>query len=200
MRMLKTLLEMQSEGMVDLSSEYYVGLDEWQGIDYKTKGSCSQVMRDHFYTPARIPEDRMRLWDGKTTNPEKECAEVDEWIVQHGGIGLVLLGIGMNGHIGFIEPGAPLDRNCMSVRLDGVTAEVGRKYFDGAACPEYGLTIGLPRLLQANKVILIASGRHKSSIVKRSIIDSPSPSVPASLLQQHEDLSICLDEDVWRNL
>lgn len=200
LQMLAKLVEMQSRGEVDLSSVYYVGLDEWQGLGYQTKGSCCQVMRDHFYTPADIPEERMLLWDGLTADPQADCGRIDRFIEKCGGIFLTLLGIGMNGHIGFNEPGAPLDQNCMIVGLDAVTAQVGKKYFGGAACPGKGMTIGMPRLLEAKEAMLMATGAHKAPIVRKSVMEKPSIAVPASQMQAHPRLTVCLDMDVWQNL
>jgi len=200
LKMLMKLVQIQACGEVNLASVRYVGLDEWQGISYETKGSCCQVMRDCFYTPAGIPEDRMRLWNGRAENPQAECARMNAWIEHCGGIGLALLGIGMNGHIGFNEPGAPMDLPCHIVALDQVTAEVGRKYFDGAVCSDYGMTIGMPWLLESDETFLMATGTHKAPIVRKAVIDSVSLEVPASQLQKHPKLTVCLDHNVWQNL
>lgn len=198
--MLDKLVEMQARGEVDLASVWYVGLDEWQGIGYETKGSCCQVMRDRFYTPAGIPHERMRIWDGKAQDPARECAEIDQFIKRSGGIGLALLGVGMNGHIGFNEPGAPLDQACMVVELDEVTARVGRKYFSGKTCPMYGMTIGMPRLLSSDQLVLMAQGAHKAPIIRKALMEEASPRIPASQLQKNPNLKVFIDQDVWRNL
>lgn len=200
LQMLGKLVEKQRRGEVDLSSVRYVGLDEWAGIGYETKGSCCQVMRDSFYEPAGIAQDHMLLWNGKAENPDRECERIDAWIRDCGGIGLALLGIGMNGHVGFNEPGAPTDAPCQIVKLDGVTASVGRKYFGGAECPAYGMTIGMPRLMQSEEMILMATGEHKAPILRKALMEQASGAVPASLLQAHPKLMACMDRDAWHKL
>lgn len=200
LQMLARLVQMQAQGEVDLASARYVGLDEWQGIGYETKGSCCQVMRDCFYTPAAIPEERMLLWNGKAEEPQAECARVDAWIERCGGIGLALLGVGMNGHIGFNEPGAPVQPACQVVALDAVTATVGQKYFGGAECPSHGMTIGLPRLLQADEAMLMATGAKKAPVMRKALCEPVSAETPASQLQRHPKLTVCLDRAVWENL
>ena len=200
LKMLDKLVELQTQREVNLSSVRYVGLDEWQGIGYETKGSCSQVMRDHFYIPAGISEDRILLWDGNAKNPDAECIKIDNWIESSGGIDLLLLGVGMNGHIGFNEPGASMNHPCMIVGLDEVTANVGRKYFDGGVCPSFGMTIGMPRLLQSKEVLLMATGAQKAPIIRKALIEKISTLMPASQLQKCHKLTVCLDQDLWRNL
>ena len=103
--MIRKLIELQEKGVVSLSVVHYVGLDEWVGLGMNDKGSYKQVMKDSFYGPACIPEESIRVFDG-LVNPEDACKNVSEWIDRHGGIGLMLLGVGLNGHVGFNEPGA----------------------------------------------------------------------------------------------
>lgn len=188
------LIKMQKNGEVDLNSVYYVGLDEWVGLGIKTFGSCVQVMNDHFYAPAGISPERKRVWDGLAEDMDKEIDEMNQWIRMHGGISLTLLGIGMNGHIGFNEPNTGLQMGCIQVPLDDTTKSVSVKYFDSALDVKYGIGVGAGELKAAKKVILMASGEKKAHIVYKTLKEEPNPSVPSSLMIDHEGFEIYLDE------
>jgi len=193
----KALIAMQTAGELDLGSMYYVGLDEWAGIGYETKGSCAQVMQDTFYGPAGIPPDRIRVFNGLASDLEKECQEINRWIEERGGIALTILGIGMNGHIGFNEPFVDPEQETLVVDLDEVTARVGKKYFDGASCPTKGTTVGIKRLKEAEEVILAACGHKKGEILKKTLVEPPTVAVPSSLMQDHDKLTVVADKSAF---
>jgi len=193
------LVRMQTEGAVDLSSVYYAGLDEWIGLGPADKGSCHQVMYGSFYEPAEIPSDRINVFDG-LADPAEQCIKMNDWIRLHDGIGLTILGIGMNGHIGFNEPGVLESRGAIIVPLDNVTIGVSVKYFGKEIKVSHGLTIGLTELSMARKVLVIAGGGHKAGIIKQAFCEPASASVPASLLQDHPDITLMLDEDAAKDI
>jgi len=180
----KELIAMQQRREVDLSSANYVSLDEWWGLGYETKGSCAQVMRDCFYTPAGIPEDRLTLFNGLAPDIEREKARVAEKIAGLGGVSLFLLGIGLNGHLGFIEPGPlPRGRVC-DLPLDDVTIKVSPKYFGSQnVCLTRGITVGMDEMLAADEVILIANGAKKAEIINRLLTETPSGACPAAMMK-----------------
>ena len=193
------LIKMQNAGEVDLSGVYYAGLDEWVGLGYHDKGSCRQVMFDNFYTPAKIPRERIHVFDG-LTDTAPECAAMNAWLRVHGGLGLALLGVGMNGHVGFNEP---LNDDCpenlsdadgaIAVELDATTVSVSVKYFGATRPVKTGITLGLSVLRDARELLVIASGAQKAPIVKRAFYAAPSPTLPASALQNHPRLTLLLD-------
>jgi len=175
--MLHELVAMHDRGEVDLTTVWYAGLDEWTGFGPDDEGSCVKIMYDAIYK--HIPADRVKMFDGLDRNNERQCREMENWIVSHGGIGFTLLGIGMNGHIGFNEPGTPDTEGCIIVELDDVTKSVSKKYFGRERPVTTGVTIGLRTLLNAREVVLMASGEEKASIVKASlhgncVFDAPS--------------------------
>lgn len=213
LRAYELLIELQREGAVDLSSVYYVGLDEWVGLGYAVRGSCAQVMQDGFYGPAGIDPVRICAFDG-TADVKSECERVSDFISAHGGIGLTVLGVGLNGHIGFNEPryehkeigvsgetGLKRDSEetvglCRIVDLDEVTRAVSVKYFDSPLPVEQGVTVSLETLADAKQVILMATGAKKSDIMNRVINGEKSEAVPASMLKDHQGLVVCVDEAV----
>jgi 6-phosphogluconolactonase/glucosamine-6-phosphate isomerase/deaminase len=179
---------------------YYVGLDEWVGLGYNDKGSCVQVLRDNFYVPACIDKERFRLFDGKAKDIDKECEAMNEWLKLHGGIFLSVLGIGLNGHIGFNEPYAPDKEGCFSIELDRMTIDVSEKYFSEKMQIASGITIGWRTLLNAENLYVLASGKHKAHIVKKAFAEEPSVSVPASLMRKNRMLKVVLDEEAASEL
>ena len=194
---MKKLIEMQESGEVSLSSMYYAGLDEWEGLGYEDKGSCRQVMQDNFYGPAGIAGENIRVFDGKADAAEETSAVLD-FIKDKGGIGLAMLGIGMNGHIGFNEPGATADFEGGRILLSDNSLVVGQKYFDKRHDLKYGVTLGIKTLVNADKVILIANGEKKADIVARSLRTSDNPELPASYLTNHPDYRVFLDKAAYK--
>jgi len=190
----KRMIRLQSEGVVDLSSVYYVGLDEWVGLGRETRGSCLEVMYNGYYEPAGIPEDHIVAWNGLNEDVDGEIARIEAWIRERGGIDFTILGIGMNGHIGFNEPGTGLPEGCIRVTLDETTKRVSAKYFDTPLPVQYGVGVGAGELKKAREILLMASGAHKAEIVSRVAKDAPDVSVPASMLTDHPNITLMLDE------
>jgi len=194
--MFRALIAMQREGAVNLSDVFYAGLDEWAGLGYNDAGSCAQVMNDEFYAPAMIDPDRVHVFDGLDRDMQAQCHAMEGWIDGRGGIGLAVLGVGMNGHIGFNEPGAPDIPGCFTVRLDDTTKRVSSKYFGRERAVEEGITISWRTLKLARRVILMASGGGKADVVRAMLARPNDPSLPASLLLGHPGLTILIDRDV----
>ncbi|HHW31494.1 MAG TPA: glucosamine-6-phosphate deaminase [Clostridiaceae bacterium] len=193
LRTFQELIKLQSQGKVDLSSSYYVSLDEWWGIGYETKGSCVQVMTDTFYKPAGIPSDRIKVFNGLADSIEEEKERIASYIRAHGGIDLLLLGVGMNGHIGFIEPNQFKPGACVDVPLSDVTKQVSVKYFGKQLNLQTGITIGYDTIKAAKKILVLISGEEKAEIAKKTLIDAPCEEIPSSMLQKHENAVFFLD-------
>jgi len=200
LQMLAELVKMQNRGEVDLSSVWYAQLDEWVGLGINDKGSCIQVMTDGFFAPANIPAERICFFDGLADDMNRECRKMEDWIAKHGGIGLVVLGVGMNGHIGFNEPGTPDTPGCIVVPLDDTTKTVSKKYFDKALPITEGVTIGWRTLLDANTAVLMASGIKKAPIMRAALEGSVTTDVPASVFQDHKNVTVMLDKEAARML
>jgi len=198
--MLDCLVDMQRHGEVDLSTVYYAGLDEWVGLGPEDVGSCIKVMSDAFYGPAGIPKDRIHVFDGLDKDIDKQCRSMEAWISCHGGIGFALLGIGMNGHIGFNEPGTPDTSGCFPVQLDNTTKTVSAKYFGKARPVTTGMTIGWRTLLDAQTAIIMASGEAKAPIVKAAVEAEITLDIPATVFRNHKDMTVMMDSDAASRL
>mgnify|MGYP000884869884 CR=1 FL=1 len=188
------MIRLQEAGKVNLSSVYYVGLDEWVGLGRETRGSCLQVMFDGYYDPAGIPAERIVAWNGLNGDVDAEIGRVTSWIRARGGIDFTILGIGMNGHVGFNEPGTGLPEGCIRVTLDETTKRVSAKYFDAPLPVRFGEGVGAGELKKAREILLMASGAHKAPIVARVAKGAPDAAVPASLFSDHPSITLMLDE------
>jgi len=189
----RCLIEAHRAGEVDLHKAWYVALDEWVGLGYEDEGSCKQMMYDGFYLPAGIPLEHIVFFDGKAADIQAEARRVAAFIERQGGITLALLGIGMNGHIGFNEPGRRSDAIAAVVDLDETTVSVGRKYFKDGNTPGQGVTVTVSGLTQADEVLYMVTDAHKRAIVQRILDSAPTPDIPATMLKTHPDLTIFLD-------
>jgi 6-phosphogluconolactonase/glucosamine-6-phosphate isomerase/deaminase len=124
-----------------------------------------------------------------------ECKTMDAVIKKNGGIDLMLVGIGMNGHIGFNEPGTPFTILSHVATLDEVTRSVGQKYFTEKTSLNKGITIGPGHLMNARKVILMANGIKKAGVIKSAVEGPVTPSFPASVMQQHKNSIVLVDDE-----
>lgn len=191
----RRLVEWAREGKVDFSRCSFIGLDEWAGLDRFDDGSCQGFLYDKLFTPLSIPEDNIHFFDACADDLELECKRMDGIIAAKGGIDLMYVGLGMNGHIGLNEPGADLDSYSRVVELDAVTKSVGQKYFAKPTKLDKGITLGMKHLLEAETVLLAASGVKKAAIVKEVVRGEPTNRVPGSIMQLHANGYLYLDRE-----
>lgn len=199
LRIFELLIEAANNNEVDLSQASFVSLDEWENLDYETKGSCRQTLFDCLYNQLPIDIDKQVCFFNGKANLEDECRRIDEFVAQRGPIDIAVLGIGMNAHIGFNEPGAPIGY-CTIVPLDDVTKEVSVKYFNSQLNIEHGITLGIQHFYEANEVILIANSLKKADIVKTLVEGEITPEVPASLMRNVDNCQFYLDEEAASKL
>lgn len=179
---------------IDFSNIFFVGLDEWMGIPPENSGSCYYFLQETVFRPLGIPSDRICFFNGLTTNEQEECKRVDQFIETRGGIDLMLVGIGMNGHIGFNEPGFS-PTACAHVReLDNITQQVGQKYFSSEAPLSRGITLGMQQFMDAGQVMLLATGHKKAPIVQQALGAEIGIGLPGSFIRLHKNGFVLLDE------
>jgi glucosamine-6-phosphate isomerase len=180
---------------IDLSKVTFIGLDEWLGIPPENEGSCHYFFQHHLFQHLSFSPSNSHLFDALSTSPLGECGKMDAIIASKGGMDLMLVGIGMNGHIGFNEPGVRFDLYSHIITLDATTVSVGQKYFKETTPLKQGITLGLQHLMESKKVLLLANGQKKATIIKQTIEGEVSNLVPASVMKQHPNGIIMLDEE-----
>lgn len=177
------LIRLMQEQNIPAERLRVVGLDEWGGLNGSDPGSCRAYLDERFFKPLGLTAEPLFFFDGKK-DPGPQCLEADQILDRHGPIDILVLGLGMNGHVGFNEPGDDPGTRSHHRVLDTTTVTVGGKYFNTTEAPKTGLTLGLRDLLQASHILLQATGAHKAPVVRSVLTDPVSPDCPASLLRE----------------
>lgn len=169
-------------------------LDEYCDLPKADKNSYYTFMHEQLFNSLDILEENVHFLDGNATDTDAECKRYDNEINEAGGIDIQLLGIGNNAHIGFNEPADSFTDGSFKVKLTDSTIEANKIYFDENPMPHYALTMGVNQIMAAKKIVLIATGPKKAEAIRNMIKGEVTPQVPASILQNHDDVEIFLDE------
>ena len=189
------LVKKYEAGDLDFSEVMTVNLDEYKGLSRDNDQSYYYFMHQNLFDHVNIPAENTHLPNGMEPDSQKECQEYTNLIQSLGGVDLQLLGIGHNGHIGFNEPGEAFDKQVHCVNLTQSTIEANKRFFASADdVPKQAYTMGIKTIMQANKILMVASGEDKAEIVKRAFFGPITPEVPASVLQLHNDVTLVGDE------
>lgn len=193
--MVREFARMVNAGEVDISKARFVMLDEWVGLNENDEGSCARFMKDNLFDLLEKPFAEVCLFDGRADDIEAERAKHEAFIKEHGPITVSVLGIGMNGHLGFNESGVDFSLSSHIIPLHPVTRQVMSKYFGGRELPlTHGITQGIAQIMAADTVLVIANGAKKADIVRRAIEEPVTNEVPASVIQNHPNGYFVLDE------
>ena len=191
----KHLIELTKEGKISFKKSKIVGLDEWANIGAMKSENCFSFLKKHFFDHIDFSEENLCFFDGESADLNKECIKTDDFIKKFGPIDMILLGAGMNGHLGLNEPGTSFDLYSHIVNLDQTTKVVGQKYFSGKVTLTKGITLGLKYIMEAKTVILQLNGNRKAEVVKRLIENEVSTAFPASAIILHKNSFLLLDKE-----
>jgi galactosamine-6-phosphate isomerase len=194
-RACQILVERIKGEQIDISNCQFIGLDEWIGITPENEGSCTYFLMNYLFKPLNLNPDQYHLFDSDESNSAVECLKMDEFIKKSGGLDCILVGIGLNGHIGFNEPNIPFTNYCHVAELDELTISVGQKYFNATTTLSKGITVGLQHLMEAKKAILIANGSKKAAIMKAVFESEISNQIPATIMRTHPNGLVLIDEE-----
>lgn len=192
--MVHAFADLVNAGEVDISKTRYVSLDEWVGLSRTDEGSCGLFNQLNLLDRLQKPFADVHIIDGAAVNIEAERQALDDYIEKYGPLSLSVLGIGMNGHLGFNENGVDFDLNAHIIPLTETTQRVMTKYFGDKFHPTQGISQGVRQIMEAQTVILIANGAHKAEIVEKAVRGPVTNEVPASILQRHPHCYFVLDE------
>ena len=191
----KQLVEWFRKGDLDFSEVMTVNLDEYKGLSRENDQSYYYFMHQNLFDHVNIPVENTHLPNGMEPDSQKECQEYTNLIQSLGGVDLQLLGIGHNGHIGFNEPGEAFDKQVHCVNLTQSTIEANKRFFASEAdVPRQAYSLGIKNIMQARKILVVASGEDKADALYNAIHGEITPEVPASILQLHNDVTIVADE------
>ncbi len=195
----RQLVEWYKKGDLDFREVSTINLDEYRGLDRDHPESYHHFMFEHLFDHVNIDPRNVHLPDGTAEDPDAECARYDRVIEELGGVDLQLLGIGVDGHIGFNEPGAAFELGTHCADLAESTIEANQRFFEKREdVPRQAYTMGIRTIMHARKVLLAVSGAAKAEIVKRSFFGPVTPEVPASILQMHPDVTVVGDAEALR--
>ncbi len=189
------LIEWYKKGDLDFSQVKTINLDEYKGLSKDNPQSYYYFMYENFFKSINIDLKNVNIPNGLEDDSEKECRRYDEVIASLGGVDLQLLGLGNNGHIGFNEPDGDFKRTTHCVELTQSTIDANARFFDkNEEIPRYAYTMGIGNIMEAEKIVVIVSGEGKARILKEVVEGPILPSVQASILQLHKDVTIVADQ------
>lgn len=185
------LIRWYQKGDVDFCCTRSVNLDEYVGLPADHAQSYRYFMQQHFFDHINIRPENTFVPNGVADDLPAECRKYDAQIRALGGIDLQLLGIGLDGHIGFNEPADCFERDTHVVDLAPSTIQANARFFESEEqVPRKAVTMGMISIMQAKKILLIANGAAKEEIVQQAFYGPITPRIPASILQLHPDLTV----------
>lgn len=170
-------------------------LDEYIGLEESDPNSYHYYMNDKLFRHIDIKEEKAHVPSGITADFEKECASYEQAIKDSGGIDIQLLGLGVNGHIGFNEPGTPFDSQTHVVELEESTRDANAHFFASKGeVPRKAISMGIDTIMRSRKIILLVSGVKKSPALNKLLTKDVTERFPVSALHKHPDVTVIADE------
>ncbi len=190
------LIRLNKEKKIDFSHAWFVGLDEWVAIGKNNLRSCVSFMKRELFSDINLKPSRICFFDGEATDTASECKRIDRLIKEHSHVDYMLLGVGMNGHLGLNEPGVNPDLFSHVINVSETTKEVAqKKYFDQPVNLEKGITLGIRQIKESKSIVVIMNGKHKSGIASRIMNGEISSEVPATLIRNLAQTAFYLDKE-----
>ena len=197
------LIRIHKEEGLSFSNVITFNLDEYYPMDKDNIQSYHYFMHEQLFNHLDILPENIHIPDGMVTNDELHnyCINYERMVEESGGIDLQLLGIGRTGHVGFNEPGSHLNSETRSITLDYITRVDAAPAFLGIEnVPKKAITMGIRTVRKAKRVILLAWGDNKASIIKKTIEGEVSTKIPATYLQYHQNTTFVLDTEAASEL
>lgn len=168
-------------------------LDEWGGIPLDDPATCEQQLLSVLVAPLKLSQ-RYTAFQSQPADPEQECGRIAAWLKRQGPIDVCVLGLGLNGHLGFNEPGETLEPYAHVARL----SDASRGHLMLARCdrrPLYGLTLGMADILRSREILLLVSGSKKREPLRSLLAEGITTAFPASFLQLHPRTILFCDKE-----
>ncbi len=190
------LVEMHKKNRVDFREVKTFNLDEYLGLAPDHLQSYNYYMFENFFNHVNIRPENINIPPGNPENIDRACLSYDRAIKEAREIDLQVLGVGINGHIGFNEPDFKLKTETHVVNLTPETIETNSRFFDSVEdVPRRAISMGMGSIMKANKILLMASGKSKAEVIKKTVSGEITTEVPASLLQLHPEVILVLDRE-----
>lgn len=186
--------EIYSHYPFDVSSVTFFGLDEVTNVPREYAGACYTMLKTEIIDALGIQEENFLMLPTLSDDFHRDCRAFQDEIARRGGIDLLILGLGENGHLGFNQPRSPFDGEAWVTKMNRELEERIRR--ETATPPEKelgGATLGIKNIMQARRIVLVAKGANKAGIVRQMLEGPVTQDVPASILQLHPDCEFLLD-------
>ena len=191
----KALIDMYQRGELDMSGVTTANLDEYVGLSPDNEQSYRYFMDHYLFDHVNIDKARTFVPDGMAEDADAECRRYEALLSKIGERDLQLLGLGLDGHIGFNEPSEAFSDVTCCVELDQSTIEANKRFFSSAEeVPGKAYTMGIGTIMRAKKILMVVNGEAKADILEKVIRGPVCPGVPASILRFHRDVTIVADE------
>jgi len=196
--MYEELIKYYKEKKIDFSKVHVFMLDEYYPISKNNKNCYYYYTQEKILNHVNIIKSNINILNGETKNPEKLCQEYDKKIRKNP-LDLQILGVGVNGHIGFNEPGSSFYSKTRLLKLTKNTRKINSRFFkDLDKVPISALTIGIGTIMKTRKLILLANGKNKAVAIKHLINGKISSKWPVSFLRKHKNLILIVDKEAAR--
>jgi glucosamine-6-phosphate deaminase len=193
----KELVRLHKEEKLSFKNVITFNLDEYYPIDNDALQSYNRYMQVNLFDHVDINPRNTHIPDGtiKKEDIKAYCQQYEKKIRDAGGIDLQILGIGNNGHIGFNEPGSGIYSKTRLITLDNSTRLANSYEFANISqVPRLAITSGISTILRSKKILLMAWGPGKALVIKKAVENDDTERIPASLLQNHDDVTFVVDE------
>ena len=191
------MVKAYEEGRVSFKNVVTFNLDEYIGLEGTHNQSYRYFMNTNLFDHIDVDKKMTHVLKG-VGDYEAYAAQYDDEIASFGGIDLQILGIGSDGHIAFNEPGTSFDSLTHVADLaESTIVDNSRLFNDISEVPTKAVTMGLKSIMNAKKIVLIATGKNKAKAIKDLLRGDKTEEVPCSILQDHPDCTIYVDEDAY---
>lgn len=174
----------------------FFGLDEVMNVPREYAGACYTMLKTEIIDDLGIDDRHFLMLPTKSDNWECDCQRFRQELQRRGGIDLLILGLGENGHLGFNQPGTPFEREAWTTKMN---PELEQRIRHETQTPEDvslgGVTLGIKDIMHARRIVLVAKGKNKAEIVKQMLLGPITPDIPASVLQLHPNCDFLLDAE-----
>ena len=194
--MYRELVKMHKEEGLDFSKLTTFNLDEYVGLSPSHGRSYHYFMWKNLFEYINVDPRSIFIPDGMADDVEAHCQWYEEEIAKRGGIDLQVVGIGVNGHVAFNEPGSSLGSRIRIKTLTTRTIEDNARFFETKEdVPKYAITMGIGTIMEARELVLLANGKNKAQAIKNTVEGPITAMVPATIVQMHRRVSIILDRE-----
>ena len=197
------LVNLHKKGELSFHNVITFNLDEYYPMEPENRQSYYYFMHQHLFDHVDINPENINIPSGEISQEELDqyCIDYDLKIKQLGGLDFQLLGIGRTGHIGFNEPGSHKNSGTRIITLDHVTRRDAASDFNGIEyVPKKAITMGVSTIMKAKRIIMLAWGHKKSAVVKETIEGQVTATIPATFLQNHDNVTMILDAEAASDL